>query len=41
MDQFLTSEDFSNFDWPNNFSNSSFEINIKTDINSGSLLTQT
>lgn len=41
LSQFSTSSEFNNYDWLNNYKNSTFDIDINTVIDSGFLLTQT
>lgn len=41
LSSFITNSDFENFSWNTNYSNSTFEVNIETNITSGALLTQT
>lgn len=38
---FKTDQDFENYNWESNYTNSTFEININTNMESGFLLTQT
>lgn len=41
ISNFATNEDFYSYNWQNNYTNSVFNININTDIDSGVLLTKT
>lgn len=41
LSKFTTSSEFNDYNWLNNYKNSSFDVNIKTVIDSGFLLTQT
>ena len=38
---FTTSQEFNNYNWPENYKNATFDININTVMDSGFLLTQT
>lgn len=39
--KFFTNQDFENYNWNQNYINSTFEVNVDTNINSGLLLTET
>lgn len=41
ISDFATNQDFENYDWKNNYINSTFDVTINTDIDSGVLLTKT
>lgn len=41
LDDFITCEDFENYNWLDNYVNSSFDVTVDTDIDSGVLLTKT
>lgn len=41
LSNFKTNKEFKNYNWLNNYINSTFEVKINTDINSGVLLTKT
>lgn len=41
LSQFATTEDFNNFNWLNNYKNSTFAVKIDTIVDSGFLLTET
>ena len=41
LSKFTTSSEFNDYNWLNNYKNSTFDVNIKTVIDSGFLLTQT
>lgn len=41
LSDFATNKEFKNYNWLNNYINSTFDVNINTDINSGVLLTKT
>lgn len=41
LSNFINNSDFENFNWNTNYCNSTFEVNVETNIISGSLLTQT
>lgn len=41
VSKFITTKEFNNYNWLNNYKNSAFDINIETTMDSGFLLTQT
>lgn len=41
LSDFATNKEFENYNWLNNYTNSTFDVNITTDIDSGVLLTKT
>ena len=41
ISDFATNQDFENYNWTNNYINSTFDVTINTNIESGVLLTKT